>query len=329
MTRSNALHPTALTCAAGAPALRMFLTVALCAAAPLVAATPDPSSAVPQVFRAHSDLVVLHVNVFDGRSDAVPDLPQDAFTVLEDGKPQQISFFNSADVPVSVGLVLDNSGSMIARQKMVVAGGVAFAKESHPEDQLFVVIFNENVRFGLPQSVAFTKNPLMVHGALSRFPPGGKTALHDAVVAAIDHLENAEHQKRVLIVLSDGEDNASLLSKDDMLAKAARSHTIIYTVSHRTAGLTGGDGNRRLLRKLADTSGGIAYFPGNDDDVVSAFEEIAQNIRRGYALGYVPTNTAHDGGFRRVIVRVRAPGHTNLKVRARDGYLASDHAGTR
>ena len=130
--RAPAFHPTAQACAAGAPVLRMFLVVALCAAAPLVAATPDPSSAAPQVFRAHSDLVVLHVNVFDGRSDAVPNLPQDAFTVLEDGKPQQISFFNSADVPVSVGLVLDNSGSMIARRKMVVAGGVAFAEGKPP-----------------------------------------------------------------------------------------------------------------------------------------------------------------------------------------------------
>jgi VWFA-related protein len=306
----------------------MFLTVALCAAAPLVAATPDPYRAAPQVFRAHSDLVVLHVNVFDGRSDAVPNLPQDAFSIVEDGKPQQISFFNSADVPVSVGLVLDNSGSMIARQKMVLAGSVAFANATHPEDELFVVVFNENVRFGLPQTVAFTKNPVMVQSALSRFPPGGKTALHDAVVAAIDHLENAEHQKRVLIVLSDGEDNASLVSQDDMLDKAARSNTIIYTVSNNTAGLTGGDGDRRLLRKLANTSGGIPYFPRNDQEVVRAFEEIAGNIRRGYALGYVPTNTAHDGGFRRVIVRVRAPGHNNLRVRARDGYQASDHPGT-
>jgi Ca-activated chloride channel homolog len=273
--------------------------------------------------------VVLHVNVFDGRSDAVPDLPQDAFTVLENDRPQQISFFNSADVPVSVGLVVDNSGSMIARQRMVVSGSVAFANASHPEDELFAVIFNENVRFGLPQTVAFTTNPRLLHAALSRFAPGGKTALYDAVVAAIDHLEDAMHQKRVLVVLSDGEDNASRVSRDDMLEKAARSNTIIYTVSNATAGLTGGAGDRRLLRKLAETSGGVAYFPSSDEEVVRAFEQIAGNIRRGYALGYVPTNTTHDGGFRRVLVRVRAPGHTNLRVRARDGYLASDHPGTR
>ena len=115
-------------------------------------------SAGGQVFRAHSDLVVLHVNVFDGRSDAVPDLPQDAFSVVEDGKPQEITFFNSADVPVAVGLVVDNSGSMIARQQMVVAGGLAFADASHPEDELFVIVFNENVRFGLPPTVPFTHN---------------------------------------------------------------------------------------------------------------------------------------------------------------------------
>ena len=308
---------------------RLLLAVAICAAGSLNAASQDPAPAKEQVFRAHSDLVVLHVNVFAGRSDAVPGLPQDAFTIIEDGKPQEISFFSSADVPVAAGLVMDNSGSMIARQKMAIAGALAFAHASHPEDELFAVVFNENVRFGLPPTMAFTHSRPMVQGALSRFRPGGKTALYDAVVAAIDHLENATHQKRVLVVLSDGEDNASRLSRDDMLDKAARSNTIIYTVSSATAGTTGGDGDAKLLRRLADTSGGLAYFPDNEKEVVAAFEEISGNVRRGYALGYVPKNTNHDGGFRRVQVRVRTPGRTNLTVRARDGYLASDHPGTR
>ena len=313
----------------GSGVRRLFLAAAGCAATSLAAAAQEAKPAAEQVFRAHSDLVVLHVNVFDGRSDAVPGLPQDAFSIVEDGKPQQISFFNSADVPVSVGLVLDNSGSMIARQKMVVAGGLAFAAASHPEDELFVIIFNENVRFGLPRTVSFTHNRAMIQGALSRFPPGGKTALHDAVVAAIDHLENAAHQKRILIVLSDGEDNASRLSKEDMLDKAARSNTIIYTVSSAMAGRAGDDGDARVLRRLADASGGTAYFPRDDRDLVGAFAEIADNVRRGYALGYEPSNATHDGGFRRVQVRVRVPGRRNLTVRARDGYLASDHPGTR
>jgi Ca-activated chloride channel homolog len=307
----------------------LLLAAIAWAAAPFAAAAQVATPAgEPQVFRARSELVVLHVNVFDGRSDAVPGLPQEAFSILEDGRPQQISFFNSADVPVSVGLVVDNSGSMIARQKMVVAGGRAFARASHAEDELFVVIFNENVRFGLPPTAPFTRSQPMVQAALSRFAPGGRTALHDAVVAALDHLENATHQKRVLIILSDGEDNASRLSRSDMIDKAARSHTIIYTVSSAT-GRTGGDGDAGVLRKLADTSGGIAYFPETDREVVAAFEEIGANVRRGYALGYEPSTTNREGGFRRVQVRVRVPGRRNLTVRARDGYLASDHSGTR
>jgi VWFA-related protein len=289
----------------------------------------DSQPAAEQVFRAHSDLVLLHVNVFDGRSDAVGNLPQGAFSIIEDGRPQEISFFNGADMPVSVGLVVDNSGSMIARQQMVVAGGTAFASASHPEDELFAVVFNEHVRFGLPPTVAFTQNRVLIRAALARFPSGGRTALHDAVVAALDHLEEARHQKRVLIVLSDGEDNASRVDQAVMLDKAKRSNAIIYTVSSATSGLVGGDGDARVLRRLAETSGGVAYFPDTDKEVVSAFEEIAGNIRRGYSIGYVPTNVSHDGGFRRVQVRVRVPGRNNLSVRARDGYLASDHPGTR
>jgi Ca-activated chloride channel family protein len=304
------------------------VAVVLCAAVPLPAQDP-PAAQGEQVFRAESDLVVLHVNVFDGRSDAVPDLPQTAFSVIEDGKPQEISFFNNSDMPVAVGLVLDNSGSMIARSGMVLAGSLAFVKASHPEDEVFAVVFNENIRFPLPPTVAFTKNSVMLEASLRRFPAGGKTALYDAVVAAIDHLENATHQKRALVVLSDGDDNASRLSRDDMLEKARRSNTIIYTVSNALAGRADGNGNREVLRDLAAISGGVAYFPGSDTDVVRTFEEIAANIRRGYAIGYVPTNMSHDGGFRRVQVRVRVPDRRNLTVRARDGYLSSDHVASR
>src|SRR5262245_39312578 len=106
----------------------------------------EPSTSAPAVFRAQSDLVVLHVNVFDGKSDAVPQLPQSAFIVAEDGRPQTITFFSDADVPVAAGLVIDNSSSMITRRAMVVAGSDAFVTSSHPEDQLFTIVFNEHVR---------------------------------------------------------------------------------------------------------------------------------------------------------------------------------------
>ena len=280
------------------------------------------------LFRAESDLVVLHLNVFDGRSDAVPGLPQEAFRVFEDGKEQEITFFSGADVPVAVGLVLDNSGSMIARQRMSIAGGLAFARSSHSEDQLFTVHFNENIEYGLPPGMAFTNRETLLGAALARFKPGGKTALYDAVIDALEHLEDASHQKRVLVVLSDGEDNASRHSEDDMVTRARDGDAIIYTVSsaNQRHGLAGDAG---LLRKLAGATGGVAYFPDSDEEVVESFDDIAGNIRRGYSIGYVPRNDHHDGGYRRVKVTVRMPGRSNLRVQSRDGYRPPDHADAR
>jgi VWFA-related protein len=276
------------------------------------------------VFRSESDLVVLHVNVFNGRTEAVPDLAQDAFSVLEDDTPQDITFFTSGDVPVAVGLVLDNSGSMIARQGMLIAGGGAFARSSHPGDELFTIHFNEHVAFGLPGGLAFTDRESLLDAALARFRAGGRTALHDAVIAGLDHLGTASHQKRVLVVLSDGEDNASAHSEDEMIERVRSSSAIVYTVSNGN-GRAGLGGNARLLRKLAEVSGGVAYFPDTDRKVVETLDRVAASIRRGYLIGYVPSNTLHDGTYRSVKVIVHTPGQKNLRVRSRDGYRAHNH----
>ena len=304
----------------------VLLGVLLCAVTSL-AARQEQESSPPAVFRSESDLVVLHVNVFDGRSDAVANLPQSAFQVLEDNQPQSITFFNNEDVPVAVGLVLDNSGSMITRHNMVVAGTRAFAQSSHPEDEVFTIIFNENIRHGLPDTIRFTQNPIQIEAGVNRFSPGGRTALHDAVIAGLEHLQEATLQKRVLVVLSDGDDNASQHSSDTMRERARRSDALIYTVS--TADLDTNVGKPRLLRKLAELSGGAAYTPDTEAEVIDAFSDIAKNIRRGYSIGYASTNTAHDGRFRRVKVSVRAPGYKNLTVSARDGYLAPRHDAAR
>lgn len=291
----------------------------LCAAGARGTAQDQGGQPPAPLFKSESNLVVLHVNVFDGRSDAVPDLPRDAFQVLEDGQPQTVTFFSGADVPVAVGLVVDNSSSMITRHGMVVAGTSAFAASSHPEDEVFTIAFNENIQFGLPSTVKFTTNPTLVRASLTRFPAGGMTALHDAVIAGLEHLQESSHQKRVLIVMSDGKDNASQHSEDDMLQRAARSDAIIYTVS--TSRLGSAESNPRLLRRLADATGGVAYVPRNEEEVVEAFTDIAANIRRGYSLGYTPTNTAHDGRYRKIEVVVRVPGR-NLRANARNGYFA-------
>jgi Ca-activated chloride channel family protein len=280
------------------------------------------------VFRAESNLVVLHVNVFDRRSDAVPNLPQAAFKVFEDDKPQEITFFSGEDVPVAVGLILDASGSMIAREHMILAGGTAFARSSHPEDELFTVHFNETVKYGLPATVPFTTSRSLLHAALAAYRPGGRTALYDAVIAGLEHLERATHQKHVLVVLSDGEDNASRYSEEEMIGRARESDAIVYTVSNanRRVGMPGNPG---VLRKLADVTGGVAYFPGSDEEVIESFDELAGNIRRGYSIGYVPSSAQQDETYRRVRVTVSAPGRNNLSVRTRDGYRSSDYSRTR
>jgi Ca-activated chloride channel family protein len=300
----------------------MIRTV-LSAFLPLAGQEPRPPA--PVVFSSHSDLVVLHVNVFDGRSDAVPDLPQSSFRIFEDGKPQDITFFTDGDVPVAVGLVVDNSSSMLTRRSMVLAGSRAFVASSHLEDELFTVIFNEHVRFGLPEGVDFTTSQDQVRASLLKFPPGGKTALHDAVIEALDHLQHATLQKRVLIVLSDGDDNASAHSEADMLHRAARSDALVYAIS--TFDFVHQDGKPGVLKRLAARSGGAAYFPETENAIVEAFAKVAQNIRHGYSLGYVPGEPNEDGEYRRVKVSVRMPGR-NLSVRARDGYTAGRHADT-
>ena len=309
---------------------RLLFVAALICAVSLVAygasSASSPQDAQPidatkgQVFKAQSELVVLHANVFDHHSDAVPDLAQQHFAVFEDDRQQEITFFSREDVPVAVGLVVDNSSSMIARYGMVVAGAMAFADSSHPEDELFTVHFNEHVRPGLPPQILFTSSRSLLRAAFVAMKPGGKTALHDAVIDALDRVEHAKHQKHVIIVLSDGEDNASRSTQKEMYDRAVQSNVMIYTVA-TDDGTRGGNANPDVLRKLAKIGGGLAYVPRVDADVVHAFTEIARNVRRGYSIGYTPSNTSRDGAFRRVKVTVRVPGR-KLTVRCRDGYTA-------
>jgi VWFA-related protein len=304
--------------AAGRTGRRLILlsTIALLTAA----ATLRPAAQESQpVFRARSDLVVLHVNVFDRRSDAVPDLPQSAFLVVEDDRPQEIAFFSRGDVPVAVGLAIDNSSSMISRRAMVVAATTAFADSSHPEDELFTVIFNEHVRYGLPEGAPFTRSPLQLISSLTRFAAGGRTALYDAVIAGLEHLEASMHQKRVLVVLSDGGDNASRHTEDEMLAKVLASDALVYTISHASSGDI--DADPGVMKRMAELSGGLSYSPRTERDVIGDFGEIAGNIRRGYSLGYVPP-AADDRRYHRVKVIVRAPGRGALTAHVRDGYTS-------
>ena len=287
---------------------------------PASAATPS-SLGEPPVFHSRTNLVTLQVNVFDGRSDAVAQLPQNAFRVFEDGVEQPIEFFADREVPVAVGLVIDNSSSMITRHALVGAGVRAFAESSHESDEMFTIAFNEHVRFGLPPSLPFTHDRDLLLSVLAQRRAGGLTALHDAVIEGLSHLAEASHTKRVLVVLSDGEDNASQLSESNMLYRASQSSALIYTIW--TGDLGPDRGNPGLLRALTRRTGGVAYAPRNERQTIDAFSQVAANVRRGYSIGYIPSNSANDGSYRHVKVVVTVPGR-KLSVRVRDGYIAPD-----
>ena len=308
------------------PGVPLAFTVAVLAAhtiaRPQAAVQDGPQLEIDQpVFRTGTSRVVLHATVLAGKSDVVPDLPRDAFQVFEDGVEQDIEFFASQEAPVAAGLIIDNSSSMVPRQSMVQAGVSSFAASGRDADEMFTVLFNEHVRFGLPGGLAFTRSPAQLLATFAARRPGGMTALHDAVIEGLTHLARARNQKRALVVLTDGDDNASSQSQSNMLYRASQSNAVIYTIW--TGNLLPDEGNPRLLRRLAERSGGVAFTPRNEEEVIKAFTEIAGNIRRGYTISYAPKNSANDGSYRKVTVVARVPGR-RLTVRCRDGYTAPD-----
>jgi Ca-activated chloride channel homolog len=266
------------------------------------------------------DMVVLHATVQNHKGILVPGLGQNDFQVYEDGDRQQIKFFSHEDIPITVGLVVDNSGSMRSKRPEVIAAALAFARSSNPLDQMFVVNFNENVSFGLPINVPFTDQVDQLRVALSRIAADGETALYDAVAAGLEHLKEGSRDKKVLIVVSDGGDNASKHSLTQIMAMAGRPEAIIYTIGLFDE--EDADRNPHVLKQLARETGGEAFLPQSVRDVVPVCEQIARDIRSQYTIAYVPTNRKQDGTYRTIQVKTSAPGRGRLLVRTRSGYYA-------
>jgi VWFA-related protein len=274
------------------------------------------------VFSSRAELVVLHVSVLDRRAGFVPGLPRDAFTVYEDGRAQPIRFFENEDTPVTVGLVIDNSGSMLPRREAVAAAGMAFAESSNPSDELFTINFNERVWPGLPRDRAFTSDREELRGALARAGARGETALFDAIGEGLRHLDAGHCTRKVLIVLSDGGDNASSTSFDAVLDAALRKDVVIYTIGIYDR--DDRDAKPQLLRRLAAATGGEAFFPDANEAVQPALERIARDIRSSYSIGYVPPKGPGDGTPHRVRVDVRPSDGRKLDARARSTYINGD-----
>ncbi len=280
-----------------------------------------PQDRDPESFRISVDvaLVVLHATVTGRQGGFVSDLAAPDFEVLEDGKPQTIRLFQNEDVPVTVGLVVDQSTSMRPKLAEVSAAARSFVHSSNPGDEMFVVNFNEHVWLGLSGALRFTNNTVELGNAITTRPPGGQTALYDAIVKALDELQGGGRDKKVLIVVSDGGDNVSKRGLAEVMKLAAQSSAIIYTIGVFDEGDP--DRNPGVLKRLAHATGGEAFLPDQLSEVAPICERIAQDIRHQYTIGYVPTNAARNGAYRAIRVTAREKGRA-LSVRTRTGYIA-------
>ena len=302
--------------------------------APISPSVKPPAPPVPGQETAHDNyriqtqvsLVVLHVSVLNDRSVFVPGLMEENFKVLEDKVEQKLSVFKQEDVPVSFGLVVDNSGSMRDKRPQVNAAALTFVKTSNPQDEGFVVNFNDD--YYLDTEHDFTSDLAEMRTALERIDARGSTALYDAVIGSLDHLKKGTRDKKVLLVVTDGEDNASRHSLENVVEQAQRSNAVIYAV-----GVFSDDDikhNHRAMKKargalsdLATATGGLAFFPETADDTEAICTQIAHDIRNQYTIAYYPTNGSQDGTYRAVAVTL-SPQHGlgKLSVRTRTGYYA-------
>ena len=283
-----------------------------------------PANDQPAHISVDVDLVVLQATITDRHGHLVTDLKEENFQVYEDGVRQQIRLLLHEDVPVAVGLVVDHSGSMHRKLAEVSAAARTFVHSSNPDDQMFVVNFNEKVSLGLPSGIQLSHDASELERAILNAPAGGKTALYDAIAKASEHLKASTLDKKTLIVISDGGDNASTHTLKQVLTLAEQSNVIIYAIGIYDE--EDPDRNPHVLKSLARATGGEAFFPDKVSFVVDICTRIARDIRNQYTIGYVPTNPMRNGGYRAIRAVARAPGQGKLFVRTRTGYIA--HAPT-
>jgi len=260
---------------------------------------------------------VLHATVVDDKQHIITSLDRNAFTVFEDGKPQVIKSFRHEDIPISLGIVIDNSGSMREKRAKVAKAAINLVRASNPQDEVFVVNFSDEYYLDQP----FTSKINLLQDALEKYETRGGTALYDAVVASADELKkHGKLQKKILFVVTDGEDDASRESLEQAVRRLQEENgPTVYTI-----GLLGEERQRRAKRALetiAERTGGIAYFPHTLDEVDAISSNVARDIRNQYTLSYHSSKPASLGGYRVVHVDARAKGYGKLTVRTRPGYF--------
>jgi VWFA-related protein len=284
---------------------------------------PRPPSQAPEdlTFTSDVELVLLDVSVKDSRGGFVSGLTKNQFRVHESGREQVVKVFGTEELPVTIGLVVDNSGSMRPKRREVVTSALEFVRASNPNDEFFVVNFSDRVSFGLPSGVPFTDDRELLRQALLENPAEGRTTLYDGIRTALTHLKEGHHQRKALIVISDGGDNASETTRVQLMRSAEESHTTIYTIGIYNP--EDRETNPGFLRRLATLSGGEAYFPTSLTSLGEVSGKIAEDIRSRYTIGYVPFDTRLDGTIRKLRVVATAFNRDKLAVRTRTHYIAS------
>ena len=267
-----------------------------------------------------TELVTVPVTVTDERGAHVDGLVAGDFQILENGRTQPIAVFHHGDTSVTLGIVVDRSQSMRAKQSATLIAVGALLRSGRPDDELFAVDFNDRIVFALPADRMFTRDAGALQTALVEVPAEGRTALYDGVAAALEHLQLGRAERRILIIISDGGDNASLHTYDQIRTQARQSDVVIYGIGLMGVGIAEQDEDAGLLVKLCKDSGGTAYFPHTPSDVAAHAAQINHAVRQQYTLGFSPGLHPDRDRFRKLEVKVTAKGKGRLRVRTRAGY---------
>jgi Ca-activated chloride channel family protein len=266
------------------------------------------------------DVALFNLTVLDDHGKTVSGLTAENFRIYEDGREQKVKIFQPEDSPATVGLVIDNSGSMGNKRSDVVTAALAFVNASHPDDEIFVVDFNHQAWLALPESIPFTGDTTELRKALLATRVEGTTALYDALSLALDHLKHGTLQRKALVLISDGADNASTTNFDTVQRMAEQSSATIYCVGIYDP--YDRDKNPGVLKKLAKLTGGEAFFPHQPSDLREIWPKIAGSIRGQYTIGYLSDDNTRDGAYRKVKITAFDKRGKPLEVRTRSGYLA-------
>ena len=275
------------------------------------------------VIRQRTSVVVVNVSVTDKQFRQISGLNKDHFEIYEDKVRQQIDFFSDEDRPASVGIIFDLSGSMNNKMSRARDAIKAFIDTCHDQDDFFLVGFNERASL-----LAELSDGRSVLDKLSLAEPRGQTALYDAAYLGVEKVKEGRHDKRAILIVSDGQDNASRYNYGELRKLLKEADVQVYSIGILEEGASAGSVLDRqgqlILEELSHTTGGMAFFPSSYAELEDAVTRIALTLRHQYSIGYVPFNEQRDGKWRKIKVRVNAPkGLPSLIVRAKEGYYAT------